>query len=67
MIKVAEIKNGNGGISSVSIDDDNYIVVDGDTLSYKANTFDEAVDNIYSLWGNPVWELQVYDDVIYKK
>ncbi len=67
MIKVAEIKNGNGGISYISIDDDNRLVVDDHKLGYYAKTFDEAVDNIYSLWGNPAWELKIFDEVVYKK
>lgn len=67
MRKVATILNNNNEISKIFIDTDNSIIVDNDKLDYKFENFDEAVDSIYCLWGNPAWKLKVLEDEIYKK
>lgn len=67
MRKVATILNNEDKTSEIFIDNDNSIIVDDDKLDYKFETFDEAVDGIYCLWGNPVWRLEVLEDEIYKK
>ena len=67
MRKVATILNNNNETSEIFIDNDNNIIVDNDKLDYRFETFDEAVDGIYCLWGAPVWELTIFEDEIYKK